>query len=60
MPTPPPGDRPASVIRAPRGEHSAKPAIVHKMIERMYPTLPRIELFCRTPREGWKAWGNQA
>jgi N6-adenosine-specific RNA methylase IME4 len=30
------------------------------MIERMYPNLPRIELFSRSPREGWAAWGNQS
>jgi len=26
----------------------------------MFPTLPKLELFARAPREGWKAWGNQA
>jgi len=30
------------------------------MIERMTPGLPRIELFARSRREGWEAWGNQA
>ena len=52
--------RPASVIHAPRGEHSAKPAVFYEVIERMYPTFPKIELFARTAREGWAAWGNQA
>ena len=28
-------------------------------IERLYPTARRIELFCRSPRPGWDAWGNQ-
>jgi len=30
------------------------------MIERMYPALPKLELFTRGRREGWRAWGNQA
>jgi N6-adenosine-specific RNA methylase IME4 len=59
-PTPAPAQRPDSVIEAPRGKHSEKPAIFAELIERMYPTLPKIELFCRAPREGWSAWGNQA
>lgn len=59
MPTPAPENRAASVITEPRTEHSVKPAKFAELIEAMYPTLPRIELFCRTPRDGWLAWGNQ-
>jgi N6-adenosine-specific RNA methylase IME4 len=29
------------------------------MIETMFPTLPRIELFARERFEGWDAWGNE-
>jgi N6-adenosine-specific RNA methylase IME4 len=58
-PTPSPSDRPDSVIEAPRGAHSAKPEQVYETIERMYPGIPRVELFCRSPREGWDAWGNE-
>jgi N6-adenosine-specific RNA methylase IME4 len=25
----------------------------------MYPELPKIELFARSTREGWAAWGNE-
>ena len=25
-----------------------------------YPELPKLELFCRSPRPGWSVWGNQA
>ena len=60
IPTPAPGDRAASVIVEPREEHSAKPTKFAELIEAMYPTLPRIELFCRSPREGWAVWGNQS
>lgn len=59
-PTPAPADRPSSVITATRGEHSAKPDEFYAVIERMYPALPKIELFCRSPRDGWSAWGNQS
>lgn len=60
MPAPAPADRPRSVVTADRLEHSAKPAEFAEAIERMYPTLPRIELFCRSPRDGWAVWGNQS
>jgi len=60
IPTPLPADRPSSVIAAPRREHSRKPDEAYELIERMYPELPKIELFARNAREGWAAWGNQA
>lgn len=58
--TPRPGSQPDSVIEAPRQEHSAKPPEAYALIERMYPNLPKIELFARAPRDGFDAWGNQA
>jgi N6-adenosine-specific RNA methylase IME4 len=57
MPCPPPAQRPSSVIHAPRREHSRKPDEAYELIERMYPNLPRIELFARARRPGWDAWG---
>jgi N6-adenosine-specific RNA methylase IME4 len=60
IPCPLPGNRPASVIEAPRREHSRKPDEAYELIERMYPELPKIELFARGKRENWAAWGNQA
>ena len=60
IPAPLPAQRPDFVIEAPRREHSRKPDEAYALIERMYPDLPRIELFSRSPREGWVAWGNQA
>jgi ParB/RepB/Spo0J family partition protein len=53
-------DRFDSVIEAPRSKHSEKPPIVYEMIETMYPHATRIELFCRTPRDGWAVWGRDA
>jgi N6-adenosine-specific RNA methylase IME4 len=51
---------PVSMYRERKTAHSAKPDFYREMIERMTPGLPRIELFARTRREGWEAWGNQA
>ena len=60
MPAPPPAARVGSVVTADRGRHSAKPAEFAEIIERMYPALPKVELFCRSPRDGWAVWGNQS
>jgi len=60
IPTPKGENKPDSVIEAPREEHSKKPEVVYNIIESMYPELPKVELFCRNPREGWVAWGNEA
>ena len=59
-PAPAPADRPPSVIWAPRTTHSAKPAEVYAMLERLYPEVAKVELFARTRRPGWAVWGNEA
>jgi len=58
-PLPPMKDVPASVIRERRREHSRKPEASYAIIERMYPDLPKLELFARQRRNGWDAWGNE-
>ncbi|HEX3524698.1 MAG TPA: MT-A70 family methyltransferase [Stellaceae bacterium] len=60
IPAPAPGQQFASVIEAPRGEHSAKPLCFREMIEKMFPKVPRIELFARDRVAGWASWGNEA
>jgi N6-adenosine-specific RNA methylase IME4 len=60
LPVPAENARPDSVIEAPRTQHSAKPPEIYGIIDRMYPELPKIELFARVAYEGWDAWGNQA
>lgn len=60
IPPPEAGKQPASVHREKRTEHSAKPIFYYEMIEAAYPQLPKIELFSRSLRDGWGAWGNQA
>jgi N6-adenosine-specific RNA methylase IME4/ParB-like chromosome segregation protein Spo0J len=58
---PPPDEqsRPASVISAARGAHSEKPKIVFQIIKKMFPRLPKLQLFGREDEEGWVTWGNQ-
>ena len=51
------GDRPSSVFRAKRTEHSKKPGRVYEIIEKMYPGQKYLELFARNEREGWTPWG---
>jgi N6-adenosine-specific RNA methylase IME4 len=53
------GARRPSVIKSPRREHSRKPDEAYEFIETMYPGLPRVELFARSARLGWDAWGNE-
>jgi N6-adenosine-specific RNA methylase IME4 len=54
-------ERVGSVIDAPLGRHSEKPAIFYEMIERWYPDVSKVELFRRGPaRPGWAAWGLEA
>lgn len=40
-------------------EHSRKPRQMHAALERMFPGVPRAELFAREPRPGWDVWGNE-
>lgn len=48
------------VVFAPRREHSRKPDEIAESIVRLTgPETSRIELFARTERPGWAAWGNE-
>jgi N6-adenosine-specific RNA methylase IME4 len=60
FPAPVPGDQPRSLYREKKTDHSVKPAWFAEQIEKIWPDLPKIELFARSPRPGWSAWGNQA
>lgn len=46
------------IIHCPRGAHSAKPDQQYDAIERLVGG-PRLELFARSQRPGWSAWGNE-
>ena len=54
-----PSCRISSVIRTPRGKHSAKPIEVREWIEKSYPRLKKIELFARVEHLGWSTWGDE-
>jgi N6-adenosine-specific RNA methylase IME4 len=61
VPAPAMGTQWPSVIEAPIGRHSEKPAAVYELIESYFPTLPKIELHARGRfRAGWDVWGNEA
>ncbi len=47
------------LIEAERTKHSKKPEEAIKRIEDLFWDIPRLEMFCRFPREGWDVWGNE-
>jgi N6-adenosine-specific RNA methylase IME4 len=47
------------LIVAPPREHSRKPAEAAERLEALFGEVTRLEMFCRTPRAGWTAWGNE-
>lgn len=59
-PIPEETNRPHSVLEAPRTTHSTKPSEFYEVIERMYPSLTKVELFARAERDGWASWGGVA
>jgi N6-adenosine-specific RNA methylase IME4 len=54
------GTQCASVIEAPRGRHSEKPAVFRDLIAGWFPNVAKLELFARIAAPGWDAWGNEA
>ena len=50
----------SQIVESPIEEHSKKPDVVRELIERLVGKLPRVELFCRHPADGWDVWGNEA
>lgn len=48
-----------SVYEEERTEHSKKPEFFREVIDTIYPSGKRIELFARRPVEGWETYGNQ-
>ena len=50
----------SQIIESPIEEHSKKPDITRDLIEKLVGKLPRVELFCRHPADGWDVWGNEA
>ena len=49
-----------SVLTIERTEHSRKPEEIRNIIDEIYPSGKRIELFARGKFRGWNTWGNEA
>jgi len=41
-------------------EHSEKPEEFRRIIESLYPSASKIELFARTEVDGWTMWGDES
>lgn len=54
------GGQDTSVIEWPVAAHSEKPEYAHVFAERLWPSLPKIELNARAARAGWALWGAEA
>jgi N6-adenosine-specific RNA methylase IME4 len=48
-----------SVVDSPIRAHSQKPDEVRDRIVKLCGDIPRVELFARTPTDGWDIWGNE-
>ncbi|QPC87396.1 S-adenosylmethionine-binding protein [Mesorhizobium sp. NBSH29] len=55
-----PGTQPQKCTDHPVSGHSTKPDFYAEQIERLYPGIAKLEMFCRAPRPGWDAWGFEA
>jgi N6-adenosine-specific RNA methylase IME4 len=49
-----------NVFFAPATPHSRKPEVVQDALEKMFPGVPKLELFARRDRPGWTCIGNEA
>lgn len=56
---PPDSERISSVIRSARQKHSQKPEAIRDWIERAFPAAAKLEMYCRSPRDGWAVFGNE-
>ncbi|MBN9251195.1 MAG: S-adenosylmethionine-binding protein [Mesorhizobium sp.] len=59
-PAPLPGTQPVKLTAHPVRDHSQKPDFHAEQIERLFPRVPKLEMFCRAPRPGWDAWGYES
>ena len=48
-----------TVLRETSTKHSKKPQCGYRMLEDMFPSARKIELFARNQRNGWDCWGNE-
>ena len=48
-----------TVFREQCKKHSQKPEEAYRIIERLYPSARKLELYARQERCGWDCWGNE-
>ena len=48
-----------TVFREQVKRHSQKPEISFEIINRLYPSARKLELYARTERDGYDCWGNE-
>lgn len=60
FPAPLQGTQPKKLTKHPVRGHSQKPDFHAEQIERLWPGVPKLEMFTRAPRPGWHAWGYEA
>lgn len=48
-----------TVFREQVKRHSQKPEISFEIINRLYPSVRKLELYARTERDGYDCWGNE-
>lgn len=51
--------RVSSVFKEKRSKHSVKPLCVYEWIEKAFAHKSKLEMYCRSPRKNWAAWGNE-
>lgn len=47
------------ILLEPKEQHSKKPDEIRKRIVELCGDLPRLEMFCRFPADGWDSFGNE-
>ena len=40
-------------------KHSKKPEVAYQIIERLYPSAKKLEMYARNERSGWDCWGDE-
>ena len=48
-----------TVIREQSSKHSKKPLCAYEMLEDMFPTCNKLEMYARECRDGWDSFGNE-
>ena len=47
------------LVEVPRTRHSEKPWVINDLIDKMFPTQQKLEMFARRKYKDWDVWGNE-